>query len=149
MGNLCSIGKGAQFNFAPTVVTTIEPGQTFMFNQHFQNNTKVFERCGDREFFIFNNLNTDKIWLRKPGRYTFAVTVDTTPADNTVVSIINEANQADIPLYTGTNGTVSLFVPEGDSIVRLKNTGTTAIVLTPGTNLQIPLVILCITYEGV
>jgi hypothetical protein len=144
----CFIGKGAQICLAPTVPTTIAPQQTFTFNKHVQNNTKVKTGRCDREFFIFNPLNEDKIWLNLPGRYTFAVLVETTPAINTVVSIINEANQADIPLYTGVAGTVSLIVPERGSIVKLVNTGTVPIVLTPGTNLAIPLVIVTITYEG-
>ena len=151
MNNNCFIGKGCEFNLVPTVPTTVATGQTFTFNQHFQNNTKVRDgRCGcEKEFFIFNPLNTDKIWLKKKGRYTFDVTVETTPAINTVVAIVNEANTAKIPLYTGTNGSVSLEVPEAGSIVTLQNVGTVPIVLTPGTDLSVPLVIVTITYEGV
>jgi len=152
MPEKCLIGKGCEFNFVPTVVTTIAPNQTVVFNQHFQNNTKceIDERCRcEKEFFIFNHLNTDKIVLKKRGRYTFDVTVETTPAINTVVAIIDESNEAKIPLFTGTNGTVSMTVPEIGSIVRLKNVGTVPIVLTPGADTSVPLVIVTITYEGI
>lgn len=153
MNNQCLIGKGVTFEFAPDVPTTIAVGQTIVFNKHVQNNTKVKnERCCDkeREFFVFNHLNTDKITLKKRGRYSFGVLVETTPAINTVIAVTdNEGNVEKIPLYTGVSGEVSMFFAEENSTVRLQNVGTVPIVLTPGTDLSVPLVILCITYEGI
>lgn len=158
MGNSCLIGKGVDFELVGANGTVVENGAPFVFNVHRQNNTKVriFDRCGccENEFFIFNHLNAAAVNLKKRGRYTFSVDVSgatVAPATALVVAITdNEGNVEKIPFaaLTGTvSGTVSMFMREDFSTIRLLNVSGAPITLATFTD-EIPQVILTITYCG-
>jgi hypothetical protein len=135
----CTKGDSATFGYAPAAAATFATGIALPFNQVISNASK---HCCD--FSIRLNVGTGDIFIKEAGIYEFAVHVDTTPAINTAVSIVTgNGESAYISLYNGISGTVTLPV-KCNSVVKLVNTGTVAITLTPGTNLSIPLVELTI-----
>lgn len=155
----CLKGRGVDFELINANAKVIENGAPITFNVHRQNNTKIKNECSkcecDKEFFIFNHLNSAAINLKKCGRYTFAVNVSgetVAPATAIVIAVTdNEGNIEKIPFngLEGTvSGTVSMYFRENFSTVRLLNVSGAALTLATFTD-EIPQVILEITYEGI
>lgn len=146
----CRNGIGATFGYAPQVANTFPTGSIIPLNQVFSNDTR--KECGPCRFgdFAFHlNLGTGEMTCCEAGRWVFDIKIDTTPAVNTVVSLI-AGNGKSIPLslYNGIDaGSVGLCLKKGD-VVKLVVTGTVTVTLTPGTDINVPLVLVNVTKEA-